>query len=478
MIGAARVPPAPSPDVRSAAIPPTLARIIAGSASVDRDRLRRRLGATTYLVWTLLCARREERTGTLLMAARDLERNGIKYEMAEDALRRLKRAGLVVAIGWRRVSTRHGEELMFIRRVLGCPPYIVTSGRCAIPRETLLWLATASGRGGARIGAGRKRSIKAPEGSIKVTRGVEFKAPDPFLHSQSLRLVHSPSENEGGAVAPRVPLRGETGQEHTVRAPPIVTSTRRPHAEVVRQAEEHARRDPVTEGTIGPVRSRPARLHAVAMGECHPAVPRPVSVFALAPVMVPNPPLLDPHDIPGRKAYLLQRWFEGAVEVRTKKRCWSFRAERAGHITQSKYFDLLTKAAAVFIEHDIAPAAWCAFSVDVWRENNKGAPPIAWVFAAKRIEERRGWFRSVSSDYSGGRVLYSEAGRELMQRQAKLERVLRTLPPEASDAQVAACAASVLSVDEHVRLVADVLKSAKQMNEDLAAKVFVGEWVW
>jgi len=253
---------------------------------------------------------------------------------------------------------------------------------------------------------------------------------------------------------------------------------RRDHAAVIRQATELARKDDTVEASLGG-NVAPIRLHPVALGERHPLVPRPVSVLNLAPVMIPNPPLLDPADIPGRKAYLLQRWFEGAVEARTKKRCWSFRSERAGHITQSKHFGLLVKAAEVFIAHDIAPAAWCAFSMDVWLEHeNKGAMPIPWAFSPKRIEERRGWFRSVSSDYSGGRVLHSDAGRELMQRQARLDRALRTLPGDATDEQISACVSGVLTIEHQARLIASVQEAAKLMNDDLANKVYAGEWVW
>lgn len=257
----------------------------------------------------------------------------------------------------------------------------------------------------------------------------------------------------------------------------------------VEEQERAARLDLSLLGTVTPIglvigatgpRPPPPPMHPVAYGERHPAVPARVSLSARGLLAVtPHAPLLDPRDIDGRKAYLLQRWFEGAIESSTGKRCWSFRSERAAHVTKSKWYTLLLRAAALFVEYKIAPAAWCAWSRDIWLTYGKGkTPPIKWVFDPKRIMDRHGWFAAEANNYEGGITLYTDLARSFLARQLRMETALRSVPVNASDDDIAACVAVHFPQATHARLLADIAAEAHKQRQQLAERVYVGDWVW
>ena len=131
----------------------------------------------------------------------------------------------------------------------------------------------------------------------------------------------------------------------------------------------------------------------------------------IPPALVPEPPLLDPTDGERVWAHTLMAAYRGAVESRTKKRCFVL---VRGDLMKSKYAALLVAAARKLIEHKIAPAAWCAWSVDVWRNTQHGSPPLGMVFGLKRIDERRGWFHSELQNYAGGLTIYGKTYRALL----------------------------------------------------------------
>jgi hypothetical protein len=155
-----------------------------------------------------------------------------------------------------------------------------------------------------------------------------------------------------------------------------------------------------------------------------PAFPR------LEVARVPHPPLLDPDAHPDELALSLARAYRGAIEKRTGKRCFQLTGTEP---RTWKSFATLVAGGRVLAEHEIAPAAWCAWSCDVWgKYGDKGvkpgkarsAPPVAWVFGVKRIEERRGWFRSEEGSYEGGRIVHGPKQKELMWRYARMHHAL------------------------------------------------------
>ena len=144
-----------------------------------------------------------------------------------------------------------------------------------------------------------------------------------------------------------------------------------------------------------------------------------------------------------------------------------------GHIARSKHYTTLVRASEAFIEHDIRPAAWCAFSCDVWLRYRKTHPPVSWVFGAKRIVERRGWFWRELQDYMGGRIVYTPAGRKLLRVNSRAQaHVFRTGSVEGMPVH------ELVTPGAYEALVRRARLQGEQMQRDLNSRVNNGEWIW
>jgi hypothetical protein len=132
------------------------------------------------------------------------------------------------------------------------------------------------------------------------------------------------------------------------------------------------------------------------------------------PPTVPPPPKLDPSAPLPERLRAVASAYSGAVSKRYKRQHALVR--RGADPLASKYVFELTEAAEALGERGIAPAAWCAFSVDVWTAAPQGRnlPPVGWVLSEKRIAEREDWFWNESIRYAGGQLCVGEPHRELL----------------------------------------------------------------
>jgi hypothetical protein len=139
---------------------------------------------------------------------------------------------------------------------------------------------------------------------------------------------------------------------------------------------------------------------------------------------------------PEELARACARAYRGAVQSRFDGPCFVF---ARGDLTKSKYYVMLVVGARLLIEQEIAPAAWCAWSMDIWklRSGATKPPPIAWVFSEGRVRERCGWFRSEAASYEGGQALYGREHRRLLARWHRMfgELLRGRDPPEVIVAQ-------------------------------------------
>ena len=135
-------------------------------------------------------------------------------------------------------------------------------------------------------------------------------------------------------------------------------------------------------------------------------LPPALVTLKLQGVRVPPPPKLDPMQSLADQCMMLVNAVRGALESRYGKRSYVFSGSK--DLSKSKYFKSLSAACAALLEHDIAPAVWCAWSIDWWKsqENGKGKkePPTTWVLSAQRIDKQAGWCKSETGD-NAARVL-------------------------------------------------------------------------
>lgn len=142
-------------------------------------------------------------------------------------------------------------------------------------------------------------------------------------------------------------------------------------------------------------------------------------------VTIPPPAKLDPRTPLPECAGIVLRAYIGAMNRRFRQRYRMPRDVRAS----AYFFDLMLCADAM-LEVGVAPAAWCAFSVDVWVHYvARGKPPITWVCDYKRVlnVEKHDWFLSELPRYDGGRLHVGEAHRDLLNRWWRMRRAVLSL---------------------------------------------------
>ena len=157
--------------------------------------------------------------------------------------------------------------------------------------------------------------------------------------------------------------------------------------------------------------------------------------------------------------------------------------------SKSRHYKLLLSAAALFTELKIEPAAWCSFSACVWasQEETEGeekakntrpeVPPVAWVFSPQRIRERENWFRNQGSSCEGGRIIFPDSTKKLIQRQTDLHYAFRVRNPQ-DDAGTLALVREYFSPGEFEKMFFKAQRDAKRRQEEITAEVAQGGWVW
>lgn len=224
-----------------------------------------------------------------------------------------------------------------------------------------------------------------------------------------------------------------------------------------------------------------ALAHAVNVGVM-PDDPRREGVTAQR---VPPPARLDSSRSMEERVNVLLACYRGALSARMGKRSGVF---LRGSVKKSRYWGALCGAVKALEEHDIPPAAWAAWSVDVWHaREDKKAPPLTWVWGAKRIVERRGWFRSASNDFATTTLLWTDSGREVVTARDHAVKLLWTeysggpLTEEA----VAAALGAVMGASPAQAMTAwhDLVRTALRDGDKAAAQLrsapATGEvWLW
>jgi hypothetical protein len=220
----------------------------------------------------------------------------------------------------------------------------------------------------------------------------------------------------------------------------------------------------------GAVRARPPVLLTGGL----PGVPPLPGPDLLGQATIPHPPRLDAEDgDPARADHLADAYRRG-VEAKFGGRCWAF---RRGRIERSKHYATLVSAAALFVEHDIAPAAWVAWSIATWKRYHTAdrPPPIGWMFGAKRIAERRGWFSAEAGDYSGGLVQKGPLARQLI---ADWFAMRRAIDKAGAWREPKALVAEFFPDDTWGERLAAARAETKKLAADLRRRAEAGEWFW
>jgi hypothetical protein len=476
-------------------------RDVAGDVLVAVDDLRTKLGESAWRTLQALWSVRDQ--AGLTHATRDgiADLPGfqpIGASTAMKALARLREAALIRPIGWTKARVPSGasviEREVYMREVRGAVALGAAAGQLIVPAETSAWMSSASSWGGRRSGAGRPSS-RIQDGSTPLAN-IEFKTgrpnsrgvdPRPLDDNQEGSPMNKKRRDKSAqgvsglrpetSAAGAAPLRGVSGTPEGPKERP--------------EAIETPPRSPNGAGAflVAPGGPRPApRFAGLGSSLGAPLAPRPqgtptgpadgVPPFPgaslIAPATLPSPPLLDEKMGDLERADMLAVAFRAAAESRFGGRCWAF---RGGPLMRSKFYSLLVDAAQTLLDLEFSPAAWCAFSCDVWKKHadERGRkvkhPPVQWVFNASRIVERRGWFRAEEDNYAGGRIIYGPKHKALLGRYALMRaELLRRQEP------VATIVARYFPNWE--RTITDVRAEVAELQQDLRARAERGEFLW
>ena len=206
-------------------------------------------------------------------------------------------------------------------------------------------------------------------------------------------------------------------------------------------------------------------------------VPLYPSIAIVMPARVPSPPLLDPAASQLVNVRRVLRTYNDATRARTGK---PGNMLARVDIRKSKYWKVLCGAVDALIEHEIPPTSWALFSLDVWKTFHVGngkrtrPPALSWVWAAKRIEERRGWFRREAGAYMGGRLVFGPRHRYLLTTYDRMRKALHT-----EDGTAAEIVARYFPANAtYDRCVASAREEAEQQTRKFQQRLQRGEFLW
>jgi hypothetical protein len=486
---------------------------VTGSSVVSAETLRKKLGFAAYLVWQILCQRRDEHGLTHVSVigrngsggiCRARGFNSLSAAQVKRALVRLRVAGLVKDLHRRRQWLR-GEFWAFQRKVSGCTAIAPgQSDVVLVPPQTWKWLRDAPGRGGVRAGAGRpgKRpaedvwcGLNSPndctceqENGTETTQKLEFK-PHPTEIIQS-RTIRAPNVNDPEGVRM---VRFDF--DEIIKPHPRSSTV----CEVDYVPSERSQSPSATPSglllCIGVDTPDPDGLH---FGGTAPASlpllldgqdgipPRPTATNVPLPT-IPAPPKLPEGLSDFEAARWLMNAYRGAVNARYYARTMTGKKPKRcmvliqrGALEKSPYLPVLVTAARTMRDCDIAPAAWVAWNVDLWKGRGDKAsakpPPLRYVFSEKRILEKRGWFGKEAGSYEGRRSIPVPTAQALKQRWSTMWRQLCAQTDRSQEA-VSATVARWFPEGLYERMVQEARAETIDMQARLNSDALSGRWI-
>lgn len=192
---------------------------------------------------------------------------------------------------------------------------------------------------------------------------------------------------------------------------------------------------------------------------------------------VPSAPLL-PDDLKGLEAAAhLAKIYRAAISKKYKERCGVL--AKRGQLAKSRVRPRLEEAAEILWQHEVPPAAWAAWSIEVWRSYKigKGKAPLSWVYSPNRIEEHLGWFQSEGARHCAPRAIYSRVAKDFIERY-QVMRLTLVQRQAITPAEVAEVVQMFFPGNDYERWSQAARKAAASDQELINRAVARGEYVW
>ncbi len=365
----------------------------------------------------------------------------LSLKQVKGSLAKLRKAELLH--NERFVVSRGVAAYVMRRTVFGA--YVIDTNRgdmIAVPTPVISALVKLPRRGGARKGAGRKPKHLA-----------ERKEPNNLIqtvpHRRRIQKVPDTSYIYKGLGV------GVSSKEETSSAPT---------GSVLLSLFDETKKS--TGSTVCGSSERIYRSDDRLFGPHIPAFPGPSVV---KPAQVPDPPKMDAELSPTSRAVHLSEMYQGVRIAKTGKRDWGLRNLE----NNKRRMSMFTNAAGAFVEHELSPVAWMAWSLDFWFEQEDAKPPrVEWLLSPKRIVKHRGFFRNNVASYSGGRLIHGEKYKELTKRYMRMRScLLNTSEP------VADIVARFFPGKRYAQLVEETKEEASNIQVGLRNQISRGDYV-
>lgn len=451
--------------------PPVNARV-AGTHEIALDEFRRRLGQSSFETWLGFIWRRDPDGSTRVRNATIAEVRKLTLHQVNRACRRLALAGLLESIG----GSWNGRPIC-IRRVLGD----YRNGLVTLPADALRRTVLLPKKGGARVVRRAEQSAQGVEQSAQ--GGGAKRAGSP---TKARRVSETYAEVITENVESRRPTYEEGRDEK--RGPEIRGDTEESDGSSSGEEDHRSEGRPLPRGLFekgegfrglgSPEASRVPRFRPPANGIVDLIPPYPDNE-RMGAARLRNPPLL-PADLPRvEQAWRLVYAYRGAVERVYKKARLVFGSVET--LRTSSHFPVLVEAAAVLVEHQIAPIPWACWSVELWSgvdgKQAKRPPPVAWVWNPNRIAERRGWFGREAAAFDGGRVFQGQVQQDYRAAYKTLVARLSALPATASEEEIRPIVRALFP-DGWEEWIEDARAENARAQAAIDREVDRGRWYW
>ena len=502
---------------------------------VPVETLKKKLGATTYRVWSALLTIRNKACETH-PSLRGLSKvASVKVDQLRKSLDRLRDFKLVDDLGWmyRRVPCRCPKELghhlhkIYVRMVFGSVR-ADTSGEthiAVIPRAAAERVQKAAGQGGARKGAGRPKGKldSAPrriiKGGSRNSNVAAYKYQELVSYEETTSLQRnvnfSLSEKAGETVAPCHGAKCISPDVLTLHTQPqkaLGTSSLQPKRTVkgskvsllqpqssfVPPPFRHPDWSDAPNAASDDGRNAPA-LRGEADGQALDldslfSLPEGTQSITIGGTGKPRRQQLTPEDMQASVALngqLFQFKVPAPPSIKPSQTAderlhllkLAFRAAHQRVLRQdywrppkamtAKEREAQLHGAQALETENISPTAWALFSLEQWVHLGKRTAPSArWVWSAQRIHEHARWCRDEVGSMASWRTIQLPAVTELILRVGAMRERLGWGRPTAVVVQ------EMLPDAIKRDLLAQAAMQRAAMARTINDQIKAGEWVW
>lgn len=378
--------------------PPKVDQSVAGAVKIKTNEVQKKLGKPAWTVWVALIWRRDRYGYSRATIATIQNETQLSYDQVKRAFRRLKTVCLVTP------KAKPTGPRLWARRVYGD----YRNGQVVVTALAFTAILAAGTRGGdhrSKEAATMKKRREAASRALKSSAENRPKRPT------------KPHQSADQTALPKIGYKREDNSLFKTMAANAAPAFGKSKSTSL-------------ESLLRPTIPREPRHYSVPRGGTAILPPLNNSRITRHVARTPPPPCLDADADDRQRVTSLAYAYRGAHALRHGP-CWSLN----GDLKKSRHWKTMLAAAEAAIEYAIPLGSWSLWSFDVWAAGDEGntkkgkAPPVGFVWSAKRIEERRGWFKNAHG-YHGGRVWPTESGADYVRQWRAMATHLYQLPRE------------------------------------------------